>query len=271
MRQERETKSEIEVLLTPEIIKAQKEYVIRNFYDLIKALLDNPTWLEIIRKLILTEELLKLPHKFDELSQKLDKFREEFEKFKEEEFKPLKEKVDKIEEDVSVLKEDVSVLKQDVAVLKQDVAVLKGDVRYLKGELGKVKGWAYEWKIKENFYAYFGRVLRKARRISLEELSRIAEEAEEKGLISEDQYVTLLEVDLVLEGQLKLDKKPVILAVEISHSVYESDIKRALDRANILALLLKREVIPTVIGTEVKEELISQAEDSGVLLIKAEI
>lgn len=264
MRQERETKSEIEVLLTPEIIKAQKEYVIRNFYDLIKALLDNPTWLEIIRKLILTEELLKLPHKFDELSQKLDKFREEFEKFKEEEFKPLKEKVDKIEEDVSVLKEDV-------AVLKQDVAVLKGDVRYLKGELGKVKGWAYEWKIKENFYAYFGRVLRKARRISLEELSRIAEEAEEKGLISEDQYVTLLEVDLVLEGQLKLDKKPVILAVEISHSVYESDIKRALDRANILALLLKREVIPTVIGTEVKEELISQAEDSGVLLIKAEI
>ncbi|MEM4620661.1 MAG: hypothetical protein QW607_10660 [Desulfurococcaceae archaeon] len=48
--------SKIEALLTPEVIKAQKEYVIRDFYDLIKALMENPSWLEIIRNLILTEE-----------------------------------------------------------------------------------------------------------------------------------------------------------------------------------------------------------------------
>lgn len=264
LAKEEKTKKKIEILTTPEILKAQKEYTIRNFHDLLKALIEHPDWLEILREVILTEELLSLPQKVQELTKKLEEFRGDFEKFKREEFRPLKEKVDKIEQDVETLK-------QDVAVLKQDVETLKRDVSYIKGELGKVKGWAYEWKIKEHYHAYFGRVLRKARRISLEELAHLAEEAEEQGLITEDQYVSLLELDLVLEGLLKPDKKPVVLAVEISHSVYESDIQRSFERANILAFILKKEVIPIVVGTEVREELFQIAEETGVSIIKAEV
>ena len=151
------------------------------------------------------------------------------------------------------------------------MATLKRDVAYLKVELGKVKGWAYEWKIKENYHAYFGRVLRRARRIPLEELANLAADAEEKGLISEKQYIALLELDLVVEGLLKHDKRPVVLAIEISHKVFESDLERAFERANILAYLLGKEVIPTVIGSEVEEKISELAVEKGVLLIEADV
>lgn len=257
MLPEERVTNKVEALLTPEVIKAQKEYVVKNFYDLMRALIENPTWLEIMRNLILTEELLRLPQKVSEILKELEAFRKDFETFKKEEFTPLKQKVDKIE--------------QDVETLKQDVATLKRDVAYLKVELGKVKGWAYEWKIKENYHAYFGRVLRRARRISLEELANLAADAEERGLISEKQYIALLELDLVVEGLLKHDKRPVVLAIEISHKVFESDLERAFERANILAYLLGKEVIPTVIGSEVEEKISELADEKGVLLIEADV
>jgi len=257
MLPEERVTNKVEALLTPEVIKAQKEYVVKNFYDLMRALIENPTWLEIMRNLILTEELLRLPQKVSEILKELEAFRKDFETFKKEEFTPLKQKVDRIE--------------KDVETLKQDVATLKRDVAYLKVELGKVKGWAYEWKIKENYHAYFGRVLRRARRIPLEELANLAADAEEKGLISEKQYIALLELDLVVEGLLKHDKRPVVLAIEISHKVFESDLERAFERANILAYLLGKEVIPTVIGSEVEEKISELADERGVLLIEADV
>ncbi|MFN3534540.1 MAG: hypothetical protein ACK4WB_04035 [Desulfatiglandales bacterium] len=93
---------------------------------------ERPEWLEELRRLILTEEVLALPQKFEA-------FRKDFERYKKEEFLPVKEKVDKIEQEVGVLKQDVGVLKQDVAVLKQDVEVLKQDVAALKQDVEVLK------------------------------------------------------------------------------------------------------------------------------------
>lgn len=79
-----------------------------------------------------------------------------------------------------MLKQDVAVPKQDVAVLKQDVAGLKRDVAYLKGEFGRFKGREFERTIRERYYAYFGRILRRSRRIDLEVLRPQIEELEER-------------------------------------------------------------------------------------------
>ncbi len=100
-------------------------YKIETFEDLIKALREKPEWLEELRRIILTEELIALPQRFHT--------------FVEHEFKPLKQKVDKIEQDVTVLKEDVAVLKKDGGVLKQDVAALKQDVKVLKDDVANLK------------------------------------------------------------------------------------------------------------------------------------
>jgi hypothetical protein len=42
----------------------KEEYKIKTFEDIIRALRDHPEWLEELRRIILTEELLRLPQRF---------------------------------------------------------------------------------------------------------------------------------------------------------------------------------------------------------------
>ncbi|WP_201763802.1 hypothetical protein [Thermodesulfobacterium geofontis] len=218
------------------------------FADIIRALREHPEWLEELRKIILTTELIELPKKFEEMLVRMEK---------------LEKKVDKIEKDVEILKQDVAILKQDVAVLKQDVA-------YLKGEFGRFKGKEFERTIRERYYAYFGRILRKSKLIPFEEIIPLLETAEEEKIITEDQKVSALQLDLLIKGEIKKVKKEVYLAIEVSYSLQEDDIERAIERAGILAYVLKSEVIPTIVAVEIKEEIQKSAEDKGAFVIKAD-
>ncbi len=249
-----EKATEIPAKSSEEIIEEAKKYPIFTFTDILLALKAHPEWLEELRKLILTAELLELPKRFEELVQRVAK---------------IEKDVEILKQDVEILKQDVEILKQDVAVLKQDVATLKSDMAYVKGEVGRLKGKDFEREVREKYYAFFGKILRKSKLIPIPELLPLLEEAEERGLITEEQFDSFLKIDLVIEGQIKATKKPVVLAVEVSFSLYEEDIDRASSRADILAQLLKKEVIPTVVFVEAKNEILQKAEDKGILLIKA--
>jgi predicted nuclease with TOPRIM domain len=49
-----------------------KEYRISSFADLMRALRENPEWLEELRRMVLTEELLELPKKFEEFRHRVE-------------------------------------------------------------------------------------------------------------------------------------------------------------------------------------------------------
>ncbi len=230
----------------------QKSYKIQNFYDLLQALKENPDWLLELRQLLLTNELIELPAKF--------------EKF----VKEVRERLEKLEQDVAILKEDVAILKQDVAILKQDVAILKGDVNYLKGEFGRYKGKEFERTIREKFYSYFGTILRRAKLISGILLLHKLEDLEDQGLITLKEKADLLNIDLVVKGIIPSNKKMVYLAVEVSYTLFEEDLKRSARRANLLHNVFKEEVIPAVVFVEGNEEIIKKGEESGIYLLKVE-
>ncbi|GAB6182356.1 hypothetical protein [Thermodesulfovibrio hydrogeniphilus] len=214
--------------------------VIRTIEDFERILIEKPEWKERIRKLILTEELLELPSKF--------------EKFKEEDFKPLKQKVDRIEQDVEILKKDVKELKQDVAKLKDDV--------------GDLKGKFLELKVRDNVGAFFGKLLRKAKLVDSADLADSLYEIFEKGLISEADIDEALRVDAVVKGYLRKDKeKKVMVAVEVSNVVDKNDVLRAKKRADIISTAFKVECISAVIGEDFTEGAKQTAEEVGVLLI----
>ncbi|GAB5046313.1 hypothetical protein [Thermodesulfovibrio sp. TK110] len=259
-----------------DIEKEMREYPILTFADILHALKSHPEWLEELRKIILTTELLELPKKFNELLKKVDKIEKDVETLKQDvavlkqDVAILKQDVAVLKQDVAILKQDVAVLKQDVAILKQDVAVLKKDMAYLKGEFGRFKGKDFERTIKERYYSFFGRILRKSRLIQFEEVVPILDDAEEKGLITEEQRDSVLNLDLLVKGEIKSTHKLVILAVEVSYSLYEDDIQRAIERAQILSHILHEEVIPTVVTAEAKEDLEKLADERGVFIIKAD-
>jgi len=287
-----------------EILKEMEKYPVLTFADIIRALRSHPEWLEELRKLILTEELLELPKKFDELLKRVDRIEENIKEIKQDvgvlkqdvgvlkqdvgvlkqDVDVLKQDVDTLKQDVTVLKQDVAILKQDVAILKQDVAILKQDVAilkqevailkqdvaYLKGEFGRFKGKDFERTIRERYYAYFGRLLRKTKLIPIEDLLPKLDELEESGVITEEERMSILQVDIVLRGEIKSTKKAVVLAVEVSYSLCEDDLARAEERARILAHVLKEEVIPCVVTVEVKEDVEKMADEKGILVIKAD-
>ncbi|MEJ5227466.1 hypothetical protein [Thermodesulfovibrio sp.] len=278
------------IIEQPEKINAQKKYVISNFYEILQALRENPEWLEELRKIILTSELIELPKKFNA-------FVESFEKFKKEEFQPLSKKVDKIEKDVEVLKQDVAVLKQDVAVLKQDVAVLKQDVAVLKQDVAvlkqdvavlkqdvavlkqdveilkkdvenlkkdvgvlkvdvaSLKGDNFERKIRERAPAYFGNYFKKVRVIDISDWAEKLDEAEEQGLISEEEAKKALKLDVLIRCKSRKENKDLLLAVEASYTADSKDAERALERADIFYKVYMIETIPVVISREFSPKL----------------
>lgn len=269
---------------TPEEIeKEASQYPVTTFADIIRALKTHPEWLEEIRRIILTAELLELPRKFNELLDRVGRLEGDV-KILKKDVETLKQDVEILKQDVAILKQDVEVLKQDVAILKKevealkqdvemlkrDVEMLKQDVAYLKGEFGRFKGREFERTIRERYFAYFGRILRRSKKIEMESILPAIEELLDRGTISDDQYDSLLKLDLIVEGQIRTTQKPVVLAVEISYSVYEDDINKALERANLLSALFEKEVIPTVVGVEVKEEIVSFAEERGILVVRTD-
>jgi hypothetical protein len=249
--------------------KEMEKQPVLTFADIIRALREHPEWLEELRKIILTTELIELPKKFEEMLVRMEKLEKKVDKI-EKDVEILKQDVAILKQDVEILKQDVEILKQDVTVLKQDVAVLKQDVSYLKGEFGRFIGKEFERTIRERYYAYFGRILRKSKLIPFEEIIPLLETAEEEKIITEDQKVSALQLDLLIKGEIKKVKKEVYLAIEVSYSLQEDDIERAIERAGILAYVLKSEVIPTIVAVEIKEEIQKSAENKGAFVIKAD-
>ncbi len=219
-------------------MKSVKDYKIRTFDDIIRILEQEPEWREKLRKLVLTDELINLPKKFDN--------------FVENDFRPLAQRVDKIEKDVEILKEDVTQLKEDVAQLKVDVADLKGD--------------NFERKVREKAPAYFGRAFRRIRLVDYQTLADLLEDAIDNGIITEDEKMELLWSDGVLKAKSKDKKQDLWVVFEVSYVVDEKDVNRALNRALILKKIVKDSVLPVVIGKDYAIPL-KEIEEKGVIAL----
>jgi len=235
-------------------MEEMKKAKIRSYFDLISILRDHPDWLDELRKLILTEELINLPKKFDE-------FVKQYQNFIENEFKPLKQTVQKQGEDIAVLKEDVAVLKEDVAVLKEDVGVLKSDV-------GDLKGDSFERKVRERAPSYFGKIIRKCKLISHIELANILDDALDAGIIGDDERDDALLCDVVVTGALRNNKeRKVLIVAEVSVVVDKQDVERAASRTKVIEKCMGLPGIPVVIGKEHTEGSLKRADELQVIVV----
>ncbi|MEJ5166756.1 MAG: hypothetical protein WHV67_06985, partial [Thermoanaerobaculia bacterium] len=101
----------------------------------------------------------------------------------------------------------------------------------------------------------------------VDKVAELLEEAEEKGIITEDEREKAILVDLVLSGFLKVKNKFVVLAVEVSNKIDLEDVNKAYERSRILSKCFKEEVIPVCIGIEASEEAKARAEEVPLLII----
>jgi len=175
-------------------------------------------------------------------------------------------RVSHIETDVSVLKTDVSVLKTDVSVLKADVSVLKRDMTQVKRDLTHLKGFNYESRIIQRADAILGRFMRRGHD-ARNEIGLLLEEAEEQGLITEQEHDHVLALDLLWGGKQKGSKADVVLAIEISWRVEATDLERVVARANILRKM-GLVALPLVAGLVWEEDVLALAQGQKVVMVQ---
>ncbi|MFZ8804095.1 MAG: hypothetical protein ACO2PO_14080 [Candidatus Calescibacterium sp.] len=237
----------------------------------LKALKEDPEFATDVRALLLSEDLLNLPPKFDRMEKKIDRIEHKVDKLEErtsrieerqarseerqvrleERQARLEEKQDRLEKKVDKLEEDVFGLKQDVGTLKKDVDTLKKDVDILKKDVAYLKGSDRERWYRDRAHAVFGRLVLKGKPFE-EKAAEILWDAYKRCQISKEERDEVLSSDLLWSGER--DGKFVVLVVEVSFAISQDDVERAKKRAEILRKLGIL-AIPVVGGIELGKEV----------------
>ncbi|MBE2234464.1 MAG: hypothetical protein IAE85_13310 [Anaerolinea sp.] len=134
----------------------------------------------------------------------------------------------------------------------------------MNDQLGRTTGRQLESHYRDRAHAYFGRILRKTRVVTLQEL-----EPELEPVLSEREIEDVNLLDLLIRGQVaQLPQRPdVYLAFEISSTIDRGDVERAVRRA---ALLRKAgyTAIPGVAGEDITQGGLRAAEAAAVFVVQ---
>jgi len=217
------------------INRRMKEYKISNFADLMQALRENPEWLEELRRIVLTQELLELPKKFEEFRHSVEN------------------RLDAIEKGLQEVKKKLGAVEKK---LDRNVCSLKGM-------------WL-EVEVKKSAPSFFSGYLSNVKLVGQKRINKALSLAIDKGVISKEEREDVLRLDLVVEGTLLSTKEPVLLAVEISYTIAENDVQRAVKRAEILKRAMDRKVLPAVVGYRISEGTEKLITEKGCLKVLAE-
>ncbi len=210
---------------------------INNFQDILDAMERDPVLRDALRRYILTEELLQVPARLD-----------------------------RIEGDISILKEGQRRLEEGQRRLEEGQRRLEARVDRIGGDVSRLTGADYE----SHVATYLPRFLRRNLGINATvfatqrdnaALTKLLDEAESQGLIAPEDTDEVDQADLVLTADGPMD----YLLAEVSVTVQQDDIDRALERARLLAKATGRTVAPFAIGAQEEPDLCMG--DVQVLLI----
>ena len=222
---------------------------------------------------LLTDEFLLLPSKVDRLMDLVPAV-----ETLQQDVSELKEGQARLTQDVSELKEGQARLTQDVSELREGQARLEdGQTRLergqqrMGGELSSLSGSQYQRDItqlgirlvRREMGFRDPRLLHGDMTFGERVAARIGDEAEAKGLITEAENDQLIFSDVILAG---LDEagQPVQAVLEVSLTVQQSDIERAVTRARILEKATGIRTLAGVVGETVPEEERNRAQERGV-------
>src|SRR3990172_122773 len=194
-------------------------FSVEDFHDLLRLLEERPEWRVEIRRVVLTEDLLRLP-------EELARARQETEQ----RFQELAAGMDALAARIDALAAQVSALTVRLEALTTQVSTLTGHVGTLRGE-------SLEQRYRTRVFAYFGRLLRGAHALAPDELTALFEHAIAAAELSDEEAHEIALADVVVRGRRLTDGVPVYLVVEVSVSVGVGlgDVQRALRRAALLA------------------------------------
>ncbi len=225
--------------------------IIHTVEDLIRALDENPEWVEALRARLLTKELLEMPNtlarfiestnrQFEQINKRLDEHDRRFDRVDQrfdEHDKRLDEHDDKFDKTESLLRSIIN----DLSILKgahaRNVAMAQYDL--IAEDMG----------------------LTAISMLSAEEIRNIARALRVSGDISRPDYESFRIADIIIEAE-DSEGNPCYIAVEASFTVNGRDTRRAVRNAGFLARLKDVPAWAAVSGIDL-DERIRPMVDSG--------
>ncbi len=171
----------------------------------------------------------------------------------------LAARVDQLAEQVQHLTTRLDQLTARVDQLAARVDQLTEQVRRLTVVVGTLRGESLERRYRERAPAYFDDLLRGLHTLAWEELAALLDEAQARGLITRDQRRYLLDADLVARGRRWSDDTAAYLVAEVSAVIDSEDVRRAADRAGLLARATSIPTLAAVAG----ETITASAEEAA--------
>lgn len=222
---------------------------INTIEDLARILRDQPTWAEALRALLLTQDLLDLPGRFDRFVEAQLEFNQA-----QREFNQAQQETNRLTD-------------RRLQAVEGQLNSLNGRMGNLEGRVGNLEGGQYERIIRTRALARSMIVLGftgpyvalNQEGLTDPRLNSAIDRAIRNGLVSQDGYADLFEADLIISAE---DNRHAV--IEVSITADEDDINLAKTRASILTAITEGAVTPVIITSRLNPAQASQAEAAGV-------
>ena len=222
---------------------------INTIEDLARILRDQPTWAEALRALLLTQELLDLPGRFDRFVEA------------QREFNRAQQEANEAQREFNQAQQETNRLTD------QRLNSIEGRLDRVEGQLGNLQGGQYERSVRTKALARsmialgfeVPYVALNQDGLTDPQLTSAIAQAIRDGLVSQDGCADLFEADLIISAE---DNRHAVF--EVSLTADRDDIDRAKTRAGILAAITEGAVTPVVITSRLNPAQSDQAEASGV-------
>ena len=232
--------------------------------DLIRALQDDPEWRAAVRGFILTEELMALPVRFEQFTSEQKQFNESVTRFIDEQ-KQFNEDVTRFIDEQKQFNENVTCFIDEQKQTNQRV----------ESRLANLDGDNLERRARENILNIAkdhldltrGRVLLSKTKEMDPGLRATLDEAEEQGLVTDNDISNLEVADIIMRGRRSRDRQYVHVVMEVSRTIRNDDIQRAHERAMTLAAATGEDTSAAVVGTMVQPPQQRLADELGVEVV----
>ena len=230
---------------------------VNHFTDILRIIREQPEWADALRSALLSQELLEMPQTLAEFA------------------KATNQRLVTLEGDVADLKAGQARLEAGQAKLEAGQARLEAGQARLEGHIGNLRGPAYQLKVGNNVATIARRplgiervrVLKGYKTSDDMAFHDLIDAARRQGLITEQQWDDVGNLDIVLQGQRVADRSTVYAALEVSITAADSDINRAASRADILARATGETAVPVVVSAHIDNARQRLAQERNVILI----
>jgi len=225
-------------------------FIVTEFRDLIRLLHAQPERRAELLRVLFPEALVDLPRALEELAKAQRR---------------TEETLDRVTERMERgFAEAAADRKRIWEAMQQGFAEAAAEREVMRLDIGALKGSTKERFYRDRAAAIFGRLLA-AGQDATQKVIRQLRAAQQANRVSAEEYQSVLNADLLWSGKLWDTGEEVVLVLEASWKVHESDVERAVQRAEVLRRTGLK-ALPVTAGEEWPQQVGALALREGVVI-----